>query len=232
MRAAASATDLRHAMRLALFDLDNTLLEADSDLEWSELLAAEGAMDRELARDFHAQYQAGTLDIDAFLRFQLEPLAREPMERLFRWRERFVRELVRPRLSRIGRDRLRLHREQGHEIALVTATNAFLAEPVAHELGIRHVLATRAEMRDGRFTGRVDGLPCFREGKIVHVDEWLAARWIRADEIEESWFYSDSHNDRPLLERVHHPIAVDADPTLLAHARERGWKRERWAIAR
>ena len=215
-------------MRIALFDLDETLLEADSDLEWSELLAAEGAMDRDLARDFHEQYHAGALDIDAFLRFQLAPLAREPMERLLAWRTRFVSECIRPRLSSAGRDRLREHRDRGHELALITATNTFLAEPIAHELGIEHVLATRPELASGRFTGRVDGMPCFREGKVGHLDAWLAARSIRADEIEESWFYSDSHNDLPLLERVHHPIAVDADPTLLAHARERGWKRERW----
>jgi HAD superfamily hydrolase (TIGR01490 family) len=219
-------------MHLALFDLDNTLLDADSDLEWGELLAAEGAMDRDRAREFHAQYHAGTLDVALFFRFQLAPLAREPIERLLAWRERFVRECVRPRLSLAGRERVREHRDQGHEIVLITATNAFLAEPIGRELGIPNLLATRPAMRDGRFTGGVDGTPCYRAGKIRHLEEWLAARAMRFEDLRESWFYSDSHNDLPLLERVDHPIAVDPDPELLDQARERGWPIERWKLER
>jgi HAD superfamily hydrolase (TIGR01490 family) len=219
-------------MHLALFDLDNTLLDADSDLEWSELLAADGAMDRERAREFHEQYHEGTLDIDAFFRFQLAPLAREPMERLLAWRERFLNECIRPRLSNAGRARLREHRDRGHDLVLITATNSFLTEPIAHELGIPSLLATRPEMRGGRFTGRVDGVSCYRSGKIRHLEVWLAARSIRFDDFEASWFYSDSHNDLPLLERVDHPIAVDPDPQLLDRARERGWTIERWKLER
>jgi len=218
-------------MRLALFDLDNTLLDADSDLEWSELLAADGAMDRELARASHAQYHAGTLDIDAFLRFQLEPLAREPSRRLSVWRARFIAEIVRPRISRLGRGRVLEHRERDHEIVLITATNSFLAEPIAGELGIENVLATRPEMRDGRFTGRVDGPPCYRAGKLAHLERWLAARSLRFDELDETWFYSDSHNDVPLLERVDHPIAVDPDAALTSRALASGWRLERWREA-
>ncbi len=219
-------------MRLALFDLDNTLLDADSDLEWSELLASDGAMDRELARAFHAQYHAGTLDIDEFLRFQLEPLAREPSTRLSAWRERFIDEIARPRISATGRTRVRDHRERGHEIVLITATNSFLAEPIARELGIENVLATRPEIRDGRFTGRVDGAPCYRAGKLAHLARWLADRSLRLEEIDETWFYSDSHNDVPLLEQVDHPIVVDPDSALMSRAVESGWRLERWRNAR
>jgi HAD superfamily hydrolase (TIGR01490 family) len=215
-------------MHLALFDLDNTLLDGDSDLEWSELLASDGAMDRELARSFHAQYHAGTLDINAFLRFQLEPLAREPSRRLSAWRERFIAEIARPRISATGRKRVRDHRECGHEIVLITATNSFLAEPIASELGIENVLATRPEMRDGRFTGRVDGAPCYRAGKLTHLDRWLADRSLRLDGVDESWFYSDSHNDVPLLEQVDHPVVVDPDPELRIIAMQRSWPIDTW----
>lgn len=219
---------MQPSMRLALFDLDNTLLDADSDLEWGELLAAEGAMDRERTREYHAQYHAGALDIDAFLRFQLAPLAKEPMERLLAWRERFVAQRIEPRLSPLGRARVRDHAARGHEIALITATNHFLTEPIARELGIRNLLATRPELLHGRFTGRIDGVPCYREGKVHHLDAWLSTRSLRFENVRESWFYSDSHNDLPLLARVDHPIAIDPDSTLRAHALEHDWPIETW----
>jgi HAD superfamily hydrolase (TIGR01490 family) len=217
-----------HAMQLALFDLDNTLLDADSDLEWGELLAAEGAMDLQRTREFHARYHDGTLDIDAFLEFQLAPLAKEPRERLLAWRARFLERRIEPRLSLLGRARVRDHADRGHEIVLITATNRFLTEPIAQALAIPHLLATRPEVQNERFTGRVDGVPCYREGKIRHLEDWLAARALHFEDVRESWFYSDSHNDIPLLGRVDHPIAIDPDASLRAHALERGWPIESW----
>ena len=215
-------------MQVALFDLDDTLLEGDSDLEWGELLAAAGAMDRERMRRFHEQYREGTIDIDAFLRFQLAPLAREPMEKLLAWREKFLCQRILPRISASGRERVREHSSLGHEVVMITATNRFLTEPIAHELGIRHLLATRPEVRGGRFTGGVEGVPCYREGKVRHLEAWLAERSSGLESVHESWFYTDSHNDLPLLREVDHPVAVDPDPKLRAEALERGWKIESW----
>ncbi len=212
-------------MQLALFDLDNTLLDGDSDLEWGELLAAEGAADLERTREFHADYHAGTLDIDQFLRFQLEPLAREPMPRLLAWRERFLAERILPRIPRRSREIVAEHRDLGHTLVMITATNDFLTRPIADALSIEHLIATRAERQNGRFTGRVDGRPCFREGKIARLAEWLEAQRCTMSDVRESWFYSDSHNDLPLLLLVDHPIAVDPDPALRSVA-----VRERWRI--
>jgi HAD superfamily hydrolase (TIGR01490 family) len=215
-------------MRLALFDLDDTLIDADSDMEWDELLAENGAMDLERARAFHAQYRAGTLDIQAFLRFQLAPLAEHSLDTLIAWRERFLAERILPRVSRRGIARVREHSERGDEIVLITATNDFLSAPIARALGISNLLASRVELREGRYTGRAAGEPCFRGGKIRCLEVWLAQRNLSIDELSESWFYSDSHNDLPLLERVDHPVAIDPDPVLRAAALERAWPIERW----
>ena len=211
-------------MRLALFDLDNTLLDGDSDIEWSELLARYGAMDAARTRAFHVQYDAGTLDIHEFLRFQLAPLEREPIDRLLAWRQEYLRDWVRPRISEAARALVREHARAGHELVMITATNRFITEPIAEEFGIPHLVATEPERIDGRFTGGVTGVPCFREGKIARLDQWLASRGIAFADVRESWFYSDSHNDLPLLSRVTHAIAVNADAKLAQRADERGWK--------
>ncbi len=211
-------------MQLALFDLDNTLLDGDSDLEWGELLAAEGAADLERTRAFHAEYHAGTLDIDVFLRFQLEPLAREPMPRLLAWRERFLAERVLPRIPRRSRELVSEHRDLGHTLVMITATNDFLTRPIADALSIEHLIATRAERENGRFTGRVDGRPCFREGKVARFAEWLESQRCTMSDVRESWFYSDSHNDLPLLLLVDHPIAVEPDPKLRSVAARELWR--------
>lgn len=210
-------------MHLALFDLDNTLLDGDSDLEWGELLAAEGAADVDRTRRFHDDYHAGTLDIDLFLRFQLAPLAREPVHRLHAWRERFLAERIVPRITRRSRELVERHRDLGHTLILITATNDFLTRPIADALGIEHLIATRAERDGERFTGAVDGRPCFREGKIARLAEWLESQQRALADVHESWFYSDSHNDLPLLRLVDHPIAVDPDPVLRAIAEREGW---------
>jgi HAD superfamily hydrolase (TIGR01490 family) len=210
-------------MRLALFDLDDTLIEGDSDVEWSEVLAADGAMDAARVRAFHAEYRRGTLDIDAFLRFQLEPLAREPLDRLLAWRKQVLVEHIRPRIRPAAARLVGLHARAGHEVVMITATLRFLVEPIAEELAIPHVIASEGEQVDGRFTGRIRGTPCFREGKIERLREWLASRGADETDVRESWFYSDSHNDLPLLDWVTHPVCVDPDEKLAAHATRLGW---------
>jgi HAD superfamily hydrolase (TIGR01490 family) len=211
-------------VQLALFDLDNTLLDGDSDIEWSELLARFGAMDVARTRAYHRHYDAGTLDIDEFLRFQLAPLAREPMERLLAWRVQYMSEYVLPRLTLAARAIVSEHARAGHELVLITATNRFITEPIARELGIPHLVATELEMDGGRFTGRVAGRPCYREGKIARIYDWLAARGLAWGDVRESWFYSDSHNDLPLLLVVDHPVVVNGDERLSERARSAGWR--------
>lgn len=211
-------------LRLALFDLDRTLLDGDSDLLWSEVLGAHGVLDVERVRAFHRDYHDGTLDIDAFLDFQLAPLVREEGAALLAWREEWLATCIRPRISGAACALVREHGERGHEIALITATNTWLTAPIARELGIPNLIATEPEHDAGRFTGRVAGVPCFRAGKITRLVEWLAERGLAWGDVTESWFYSDSHNDLPLLEKVANPVAVNPDPRLRAHAAARGWR--------
>jgi HAD superfamily hydrolase (TIGR01490 family) len=210
-------------MRLALFDLDDTLFDGDTDIAWSDMLAEEGAQDSSRTRAYHEQYRAGTLDIDEFFRFQLEPLARFPLPVLLAWRERFLRERILPRISPSARQLVDEHRAFGHELVLITATNSFLTRPIAEALSIPHLVASEPERVGGRFTGRLDGPPCFREGKLAKLAAWLGLRGLQLEQLEASFFYSDSHNDLPLLLSVSHPVAVDPDPALRAHARRLGW---------
>ena len=213
---------------LALFDLDHTLLPIDSDYEWGCFLGRIGAVDpiRYEARNqrYYEQYQAGTLPIDEFLAFALEPLASNDPTVLDDWHRRFMTEVIEPTLADPARDLVRRHLDRGDLCAVVTATNDFVTAPIVRALGVEHLIATRAERRaDGHFTGRVAGTPSFREGKISRVDEWLASRGQRLDSFERSWFYSDSANDLPLLERVTDPVATNPDPTLRARATAAGW---------
>ncbi|TCJ13473.1 HAD family hydrolase [Parasulfuritortus cantonensis] len=212
-------------MRLALFDLDNTLLAGDSDFEWAQFLIEQGVLDREVyeARNqqFYDQYKAGTLDIHEFLDFQLKPLARHPRAQLDAWHAEYMRSKILPMVAPGTPALLDRHRDDVRVI--VTATNSFVTAPIAAHLGVEHLIATDPEQVGGEFTGRVAGLPSFRDGKVRRLDEWLAARGLAWSDVAESWFYSDSLNDLPLLERVHHPVAVDPDPTLRAHAEGRAW---------
>jgi HAD superfamily hydrolase (TIGR01490 family) len=167
-----------------------------------------------------AEYRAGRLDIHEFMAFGLRPLRDNPLEQLESWRARYLAEAVRPRITQAARDLLARHRDAGHTLAVITATNSFIAGPVTDELGVPHLIATEPEQADGRFTGRVAGPACFREGKVEKLEAWLAARGAEA---RETWFYSDSHNDLPLLTRVDHPTAVNPDAALAEIARARGW---------
>jgi HAD superfamily hydrolase (TIGR01490 family) len=218
--------------RLTLFDLDNTLLAGDSDYGWAQFLIEAGVLDpveyeQQNAR-FFADYKAGRLDIHAFLRFQLRPLAEHEPARLLAWRERFLEEKIVPMLLPKGRAEVAERLAAGDLVAVVTATNSFITRPIADLYGIRYLVATEPEVIAGRFTGRPEGLPCFREGKLARVRSWLGGLGASLEGFESSWFYSDSHNDLPLLSAVTHPVAVDPDPTLARHAGGRGWAVLSW----
>ena len=215
-------------MNLALFDLDNTLLAGDSDYEWAQFLIEQGVVDPEVYKTgndrFYQQYMAGTLDIHEFLAFQLAPLTRHPREQLEQWRVRFMDEKIRPIMLPAAQALLDRHAANGDLCAIITATNSFITSPIAAAFGVRHLVATEPELVDGRFTGRSSGIPCFREGKPRRVLDWLSAQGLSFTQFPESFFYSDSRNDLPLLEQVNRPVAVDPDPVLAETARSRGWK--------
>ncbi len=220
-------TNAKLQVNLVLFDLDNTLLDGDSDYEWAQYLIEQGVLEREeyeaRNQEFFDQYKAGRLDIYAFLDFQLAPLASHPRAQLDLWHGQFMREKILPRIGHAARRLVAGHLEAGELCAIVTATNSFITAPIAREFGVPHLVATEPEEVGGRFTGRVRGTPCFREGKITRVEGWLAAQGRRWSDFAESRFYSDSHNDLPLLERVSRPVAVRPDHTLRQTALERGW---------
>jgi len=211
-------------MSVALFDLDNTLLGGDSDYLWGQFLAGIGAVDEEAYRRendrFFTEYQQGMLDVHAFLIFQLRPLADNDMTALLGWRERFVREWIAPLVLAKGRELVEGHRRRGHRLAIVTSTNAFITRPIADLLGIADLLATEPERDGDRYTGRYVGEPCSGPGKVSWVEAW--ARENRLS-LVDTWFYSDSFQDLPLLSRVDHPVAVDPDDSLRGHADRQGW---------
>lgn len=213
-------------MRLALFDLDNTLLAGDSDFEWAQFLISKGVLDRELyeARNqqFYDDYKAGCLDIHAFLDFQLKPLASHPRTQLDAWHAEFMATRIVPMVAPGAAALLAKHRAD--TCLIITATNSFVTGPIARYLGVPHLIATEPAMDgDGEFTGGVTGVPAFREGKVTRLETWLAAQDLGWESLETSCFYSDSLNDLPLLAKVKSPVAVDPDATLRAHAIAHGW---------
>ncbi len=211
-------------MSLAIFDLDNTLLRGDSDHAWGMFLVERGLVDGEtyqLANErYYAQYRDGTLDIMEFLAFALAPLARVEPATLRAWHHEFMQAKIRPMITAPARALVEQHRARGDTLLIITATNRFVTAPIAREFGIENLLATDPETVDGRYTGRIDGVPCYREGKVIRLREWLA---LHGHTLDDSWFYSDSHNDLPLLETVTHPVAVNPDEILRATAQTRGW---------
>lgn len=215
---------------LTLFDLDNTLLDGDSDYEWAQFLIDRGVLNgaeyAERNETYYADYLAGRLDILDFLDFQLAPLARHPLAQLLAWRQEFVGERIAPIVLTAARQRVAERLAAGHLVAIVTATNAFVTRPIADAFGVPNLIATEPEFRNGSYTGRVDGVPAFREGKITRLNTWLAQQGLELGAFRESWFYSDSRNDLPLLQIVTHPVAVDPDPVLRNHAIEAGWPLE------
>lgn len=212
-------------MALAIFDLDNTLLCGDSDHLWGEFLVEKNIVDKETYRQtnnlFYQQYLDGNLDIFKFLAFTLKPLSEHSTEQLFNWRETFLSEKIEPIMLDAAKSLVEHHRQQGDTLMIITATNSFITAPIAQRFGIEYLIATEPEMIDGRYTGKVAGTPSYKDGKVERLEAWLADHAIN---LEGSYFYSDSHNDLPLLKRVDHPIAVDPDPTLEDFAQQQGWK--------
>lgn len=211
-------------MALALFDLDNTLLAGDSDYLWGVFLGELGIVDKvtyeSMNQRFYDDYKAGVLDINAFLAFSLKPLADNDPADLAAWHARFMAEMIEPLISPAAEALVEKHRRAGDTLMIITATNSFVTGPIAQRFGIDHLIATEPEQLDGRYTGRVAGTPSFREGKVVRLTEWLENN---DGDLGGSWFYSDSHNDLPLLQRVDNPVAVDPDPELHHAAETHGW---------
>jgi HAD superfamily hydrolase (TIGR01490 family) len=216
-------------LQLVLFDLDNTLLAGDSDFEWGRFLINLGVLDEELhlARNaqFYEDYKQGTLDIHAFLEFQLKPLSTHPRAQLDAWHAKFMQQVIRPIITPQSRALVEKHRANGDLMVVITATNSFVTAPIARELGILHLIGTIPEEVNGEFTGRVSGVPSFKEGKVTRLLQWLEARGETLQSFDATWFYSDSHNDLPLMKLVDHPVAVDADPVLTEYAKANGWPR-------
>ncbi len=212
-------------MKLALFDLDKTLLSCDSDVEWHDFLIEKGAVagtEKQANADMDTRYRSGEVGVLEYVRFYLRHYPPYDMATLLGWRATFLDKRIKPRILPAARTLLASHKKD--LVAIITATNRFLAEPITAAFGVEHLIATEPEIANDRFTGDIVGAPCMREGKIEHLDRWLDRRGKALEDFPESWFYSDSINDLPLLERVTHPVAVDADARLKEIARSRGWR--------
>ena len=214
-------------MNLALFDLDNTILAGDSDYNWSRFLIQEGYLDgaihAEKNEKFYADYKDGTLDIFAFVEFQFKPLARNPRSVLNQLLKKYVEEVIKPMITDKARALVKGHQEAGDLIIVITATNSFITKPIAALFGIENLIGTDPEEKEGEFTGKVSGLPSFKEGKVTRLEAWLKSKNLSLASFEKSYFYSDSHNDLPLMEKVTHPVAVDSDDILSEYAISKGW---------
>ena len=212
-------------MKLALFDLDNTLLAGDSDYHWNEYLIDKGIVERAshdaANKRFYADYEAGTIRMEDWLAFQLAPIANRPRSELDAWHREYMDARVHPIILPKARALLAKHADDLRVI--ITATNRFIVDPICRELGVENVIASDYEEVDGVLTGKPSGQPSFGAGKVTRLTEWLAMQGKRMGDFDESWFYSDSHNDIPLLERVTHAVAVDPDAKLRKKAEERGW---------
>lgn len=211
-------------MSLVLFDLDNTLIAGDSDHLWGEFLVEQSLVDvtdyRARNDEFYQAYQRGVMDIEAYLRFALAPLNRFSFAELNALHRQFLRDKIEPLRLRKAEALIAEHQANGDVLAIITSTNRFVTEPIARMLGIKHLLATELEVVDERYTGNILGLPCYREGKINHLQNWLQRN---PQDLTGSYFYSDSINDLPLLQEVDNPIVVDPDPLLTKHAQENNW---------
>ncbi len=214
-------------MNLALFDLDNTLLISDSDFEWSQFLIEKKVLGRKEYEsrnlEFYEQYKSGTLNINQFLDFQLQPLSLYPRTQLDDWHNEFMAKKIMPQIAPGAYKLINEHMLGGDLCIIITATNRFVTEPIARILGINNLIATEPDQEDGEFNGQVFGTPCFREGKITRLEDWMDEHNLTWLSFLESWFYSDSLNDIPLLKKVTNPVAVDPDSTLEKYAKENNW---------
>ena len=211
-------------MDLAIFDLDNTLLAGDSDYLWGQFLGENGYVDAEAHQKendrYYKDYLEGNLDINAFMEFQFLPLAENDMQTILGWRTRFLDEKIRPVILPKATQLIEDHRNMGHKLMIITATNSFITSPIVDLFNIDALIAAEPEMINGEFTGKLSGTPSYAEGKVTRYEQWLQQNNYQPS---TSWFYSDSHNDIPLLNKVTHPIAVDPDDELKAEAEKRDW---------
>jgi HAD superfamily hydrolase (TIGR01490 family) len=211
-------------MALAIFDLDNTLIAGDSDHGWGEFLVANDKVDanhyQKMNDQFYADYEAGCLDILAYLEFSLAPLAATSMEELAALHLKFMQQIISPLRLPKAEALIEQHRQAGDRLLVITSTNRFIVEPICQALGIDELLATDPEIIDGRYTGKIVGTPTYQEGKVERLKLWLSEN---NETLAGSYFYSDSINDLPLLLEVERPVAVDPDDALSAEATSRGW---------
>ncbi|HJF28902.1 MAG TPA: HAD-IB family hydrolase [Acinetobacter lwoffii] len=216
-------------MKLALFDLDHTLLNTDSDHSWGEFLVHEGLVDpvqhRAINDKFYEDYKKGQLDPIAYNEFVFQFLTRHEQDYLTELHQLFMQKVIRPQMRPEGFKAIQRHKEAGHEIVGITATSDFITAPIFQEFGISEIIATNAERVEGKYTGKVINIACYQQGKLARLDQWLAGR-----QVQESWAYSDSINDRFLLEYADHAIAVNPDDRLKALAIEQGWDIQDWSI--
>ena len=212
---------------LALFDLDNTLLAGDSDYNWSLFLISEGLLDAkthfERNEQFYADYKAGQLNIVEFLKFQLKPLSEHKKAFLDELHLKYMQKIIRPMMTVKAQNLVDKHKAAGDLCIVITATNSFVTKPIATAYGIEHLIGSDPEMLNGQYTGGVTGVPTYKEGKVIRLNQWLAEHGKKLEDFEVSYFYSDSHNDLPLMKLVTNPVAVDADEILTAYAQEQAW---------
>ena len=214
-------------MNLAIFDLDNTLLNGDSDYNWSLFLIKKGILDQSIYEqkneEFFKDYQTGSLDIDAYAEFQFKPLREN--ERLFLndLRDEYVATIIRPMITEKAKDLVNEHRSQGDQLLIITATNSFITKPIAALFGIEELIGTDLEEINNQFTGKIKGVASFQEGKVTRLNQWLDDKHLTLAQFDKTFFYSDSKNDLPLLKIVSHPVAVNPDATLNAEAKKNNW---------
>lgn len=219
--------DINFKQNLALFDLDNTLLAGDSDYNWSLFLISEGLLDAKTHHDrneqFYADYKNGCLNIVEFLKFQLKPLSEHPHAFLDELHKKYMQKVIRPMMTDKSQNLVDKHKAAGDLCVVITATNSFVTKPIATAYGVEHLIGSDPEMVNGEYTGGVAGVPTYKEGKVTRLNHWLAERGKQLSDFERSYFYSDSHNDLPLMKLVSDPVAVDADAILTAYAQEHSW---------
>ena len=224
---ASTIYPMKTKQNLALFDLDNTLLAGDSDYNWSLFLISEGLLDATTHHDrnekFYADYKAGQLNIVEFLKFQLKPLSEHPKKFLDELHLKYMQKIILPMMTVKAQALVDKHKNAGDLCIVITATNSFVTKPIATAYGIEHLIGSDPEMLSGEYTGGVTGVPTYKEGKVTRINLWLAERGKKLSDYETSYFYSDSHNDLPLMQLVTNPVAVDADEILTAYAQEQAW---------
>jgi HAD superfamily hydrolase (TIGR01490 family) len=214
-------------MNLAIFDLDNTLLDGDSDYNWGLYLVKKGYLDegeyKEQNQKFFEEYQVGKLDIFAFAEFQFRFLKNNTRKFLNDVRSDYINEIIKPMILKKAVDLVNQHKEAGDRLLIITATNSFITKPIGELFGIDELIGTDPEENEGEFTGKVKGTPSFKEGKVTRLFDWLGEKNLKLADFEKTFFYSDSHNDLALLEVVTNPVVVNGDKILLEKAQEKNW---------